>query len=242
MRGITTVLGIVLLAALAVGVILFAVGNPANATYSLAGNTFTMPIWLPVALAAVLGALLTLLTLSPAVGASRTNALEREHRVQVDRQLTEQRTANEALQARVSSLEGDRDTALQQRDDAVKDREGVQARAERAEAAAMAAIHSGSTDVPARDAATTEATTDTQAPARTDTAMPAAATRETTGTPTGQTPTSQTPTDGAADERQFEMRRAQNPPPEERPRGPYDAPERANDPNAMPDNQPPATA
>ena len=45
-------------------------------------TTFTMPIWLPVALAAVLGVLLTLLTLSPAVGASRTNALEREHNLQ----------------------------------------------------------------------------------------------------------------------------------------------------------------
>ncbi len=164
MRGFTTVLGIVLLAVLAVGVILFAVGNPANATYSLLGNKVTMPIWLPVALAAVLGVLLTLLTLSPAVGASRTNALEREHNLQVDRQLAEQRMANEALQARVSSMEGDRDTALQQRDDAVKNREGVQARAERAEAAAMAAIHSGSTDAATTDAATTERRDDAARP------------------------------------------------------------------------------
>ena len=60
--------------------------------------------------------------------------------------------------------------------------------------------------------------------------------RRTGKTPTGQTPTGQTPTEGAADERPFQVARTENPTPEERPRGLFAAPERANDPNAMPDN------
>jgi uncharacterized integral membrane protein len=251
MRGFLAFIGAVLLTLFVVAVVLFALANQTSPTYSLLGNTFTLSAWIPVAIAAALGILLTLLALAPMLTASgRQRGADRERAALLDRQFAEQRSANEALQARISSLEGERDGALRQRDDMVSEREMVQARAERAEAAAMAAIRNGTTDAAATDGRMVDGRVPAPmaAPmaARTDTAVPAAA-RETTTETTTETTIDPAPEGGMVDERPFEVRRAQNPTLGDRLRGLFAAPDRANDPNATPDNQPsdnqpPATA
>jgi uncharacterized integral membrane protein len=251
MRGFLAFIGAVLLTLFVVAVVLFALANQTSPTYSLLGNTFTLSAWIPVAIAAALGILLTLLALAPMLTASgRQRGADRERAALLDRQFAEQRSANEALQARISSLEGERDGALRQRDDMVSEREMVQARAERAEAAAMAAIRNGTTDAAATDGRMVDGRmVDGRGPApmaapmaaRTDTAVPAAA-RETTTETTTETTIDPAPEGGMVDERPFEVRRAQNPTLGDRLRGLFAGPDRADDANATPDNQPPATA
>ena len=238
MRTFFAAIGTVLLALFVVAVVLFALANQTSPTYSLLGNTFTVSAWIPVAITAALGIALTLLALAPLVNTtSQRLGVEREHTTLLDRQLTEQRSANAALQSRIATLEGERDSALSARDEARRGRDDARARAARSEEAAIAAIQRGTLD---QASPSTDLATDGQPPTftRTDTTVPTAATRETTA----YTPSAPAPTDGTVDERPFEVTHAQNPTLGDRLRGLFAAPDRANDPNATPDNQPPATA
>jgi TolA-binding protein len=98
----------VLVAALVIAVVLFALGNAGNARYSLVGHAFTVPIWVPVAVAAAIGFVVALLAVTPArASASRQQALVRGHARQLEHQVAELRGTNATLQTQLTSLQAE---------------------------------------------------------------------------------------------------------------------------------------
>ncbi len=230
MRAFVALLAALLLALFVVALVVFAVGNQANATYVMFGATFTVAEWIPVVVAAALGILLTVLALTPALStAGKQRSLARERSALLERQLAEQSSANTTLQSRVATLERERDAAAQAQDQAQRERDDLAAKADRAEAAAVAAIQHGGVDqgMLANGVAPTTASPD----ARQTDAAPGAQ-RDATRAPANAT---------ATDERPFEVTRAEKPTLGDRLRTMFGPPEQpVEDPNATPDGTAPS--